>query len=197
MKMKMAFALALAGLILTVASPALAAEAKKVDFVVGYGFMHDTEVGTSFPVGWTTGLTYNLSPTWGIVGEIGGSHKSESFLEGGVGATADLDVYTFMAGPKFTGRGHRRVSPYFQALAGLARASLGVNVDLFGFSDSVSESATEFAIQPGGGVDILLNDWIALRVGGDYRRIFGDEGTNEFRLVTGFTFSFGEPVPAN
>jgi opacity protein-like surface antigen len=197
--MKNAFAaFAFAGLISTVSSPAAAAEAKRLELLAGYSFMHDTfDGGTNFPVGWTAGMNYNLTPGLGIVGEIGGSHKSESFSEAGVGASADLDVFTFMAGPKFTGRGNRRISPYFQALAGLARLSYGVSVDLFGFSESASDSVTEFAVQPGGGVDILLSDSIALRVGGDYRRIFAEEGANEFRLVTGVTFSFGEPVPAN
>lgn len=200
MKVQMRFlALALAAVVLTVTSSAVAADARKVELVAGYGFLHDTgifDTSTSFPVGWTAGATFNLSPVLGIVGEFGASYKSESASEFGITANADLNVYSFMAGPKFTSRGHSRVSPYFQALAGIARVSLGASVDVFGFSESASESVTKFAFQPGGGVDILLSESIALRVGGDYRRIFADEGTNEFRLVTGFTFGFGEPVAA-
>jgi opacity protein-like surface antigen len=199
MKVQMRFvALALTALVLTVSSSAVATDARKVEVVAAYGFLHDSGMfdGTSFPVGWNAGATFNLSPALGIVGEFGGSRKSESVSEFGVTESANLNVYSFMAGPKFTSRGHSRVSPYVQALVGLARVSFGVSVDGFGFSGSASESATELAIQPGGGVDILLSERIALRVGGDYRRIFGDVGTNEFRLVSGLTFGFGEPIPA-
>ena len=81
---------AFAGLISTVSSPAAAAEAKRLELLAGYSFMHDTfDGGTNFPVGWTAGMNYNLTPGLGIVGEIGGSHKSESFSEAGVGASAD------------------------------------------------------------------------------------------------------------
>ena len=46
------------------------------------------------------------------------------------------------------------------------------------------ESNTQFAIQPGGGVDIPLNDVLAVRVMFDYRRVFVEfRNLDEIRVV--------------
>ena len=62
---------------------------------------------------------------------------------------------------------------------------------------TLSNEATDFAFQPGGGVTIFLTDRVGVRLAADYRCIvdFVDGGdntySNEFRFVSGFTFNWG------
>jgi opacity protein-like surface antigen len=73
--------------------------------------------------------------------------------------------------------------PFAQVLVGLARASYSV----LGEGDSESE----FAWQPGGGVDFPVNDRFAVRVQGDYRIINSEESVKEFRFSVGGVLGFG------
>lgn len=177
--------LALAAVALTFPVTVMGADTPKVELLGGYEFLRDSSDSVNFPFGWNAAVNYNLSPTLGVVADIGASYKSESFA----GVSADLTVWGFMFGPKWASRTNERFTPYFQALAGFARASGSVGVSGVSLG---SGSTTEFAIQPGGGVDIHLNEGVAFRLGGDYRRIFVDGGgSNEFRFVTGVVFRLG------
>lgn len=103
-------------------------------------------------------------------------------------------VYTFMGGPRFfkkTGR----VVPFAQMLAGVAHMRLESTFADVPEIGTFSEEATDFAIQPGGGVTIFLSERVGVRLAADYRCImdFEDDNTyaNEFRFVSGFTFNWG------
>ncbi len=153
----------------------------------GYPFMWDNEFDKSFPVGWFVSGAGNLSDNFAIVGEVSGSHNSESneFLS----ASADLNIYTYLAGVRFGGRSGA-VTSFGQFLVGAARASASTSG--LGFEESGSH--TEFAIQPGAGVDIHLTEAVAARVIFDYRRIsFEFEGgaRNEIRVAAGIVVGFG------
>lgn len=72
-------------------------------------------------------------------------------------------------------------------LFGAARAAAEASV----LGVSVSDSATEFAVQPGGGIDVHLTDRLSARVEGDWRRIVtGDEAGNEVRVAAGMVYGF-------
>ena len=72
---------------------------------------------------------------------------------------------------------------------------LSAEATFMGFTESASQS--EFAIQPGAGVDIHLTDRLAARVQADWRRFFsaddklGVEDSDEFRFALGVVVGLG------
>jgi opacity protein-like surface antigen len=151
------------------AGNAYAQETPAFDVSGGYSFLRDQSVEENFH-GWVASATGNFSPLFGITGEIGGNYKTVQIL----GTDLNFSVHSYMAGPRFTARGSAGFTPFAQLLVGAARASGSV----LGFS----ASGTEFAMQPGGGVDFWLQPNVGIRAGGDYRRIFAEEGADEFRF---------------
>jgi hypothetical protein len=160
-----------------VAAPA-AAQEHKGDVAFGYSLMHDSELEETFPMGWSFAVNGNLNDMFSVVGEIGGNYKTIDAF----GSDLNVSVHTFMGGPRF--RNERgKVVPFAQVLAGMARGS----VEYLG----ESENGTDFAIQPGGGVDVRVTDRFGVRVQGDYRIITGEETVNEFRFAVGGVLGFG------
>jgi Outer membrane protein beta-barrel domain len=171
--------------IATLFSSAAFAQKSKYEFNFGYEFLrHEQEsFEENFPMGWSAGFAWNTNRWLSLVGDVGGSYKSLEFE--GVDVL-DMSIHSFLAGPRFS-RSRGKVAPYGQVLAGFARGSVSVlGVGL--------ESSSEFALQPGGGVDFFFNETFGARVGADYRRIFADEGLNEFRIIAGVIVGFGGPV---
>jgi opacity protein-like surface antigen len=171
------------GLLVTIcllwfAFPALAQDTPTVDVSGGYSFLRDQDVEENFH-GWLAAVAGNINPWLGIVGEVGGNYKTLQLFA----TEVSFSVHSFMFGPRISSRQNQSVTPFFQVLLGAARASGSV----FGQSDST----TEFAIQPGGGADFWLRPNVGIRVGGDYRRIVADEGTNEFRFHAGIVLGAG------
>lgn len=161
------------------AVPALAQDAPAFDVSGGYSLVRDGDVEETFH-GWLASATGYVTPWFGITGEVGGNYKGIEVL----GADVDLSVHSFMAGPRLTVRSSAGVTPFAQLLVGAARLS----GDVLGIGDS----STEFALQPGGGVDIWLSSRAGIRVGADYRRVFvEDDGINEFRFHVGVVVSGG------
>jgi hypothetical protein len=144
----------------------------------GYSFLRENDLEENLH-GWMASFAANLNRVIGVVGEVGGNSKTYTVA----GTDIDLNVYAFMFGPRFSAR-QARVTPFGQFLLGAARASVSVLGE--------SESTTEFAVQPGGGVDIWVAPRVAIRTGADYRYIFAeDEGSDEFRFYVGVAFAFG------
>ena len=83
--------------------------------------------------------------------------------------------------------------PYGQVLAGAVNSSIELTASstipgVQGFSQE--ESATNFALELGGGVNVGLTDNVGIRFGMDYLRVFAeDEGINAFRFHAGVVFS--------
>ena len=165
----------------------------------GYAFMHDTDIDENFPAGWYVSGAVNLSQWFGIVGEAGGSYTTvdETYgLEQRFSLSTKLEGYTFMAGPRFF-RKTGRVVPFAQFLTGVLYAR-SRTTSTWGDEPPYRGGrlvSTDFAIQPGGGVTVLLTERVGLRVAGDYRCAIDTEDeteyTNEFRFITGFTFHWG------
>jgi opacity protein-like surface antigen len=177
---RMSKTLCLLAVLLALANPASAQELTPAgDISGGYAFLRDNDLEENLH-GWMVSVAGNLSRVFGIVGEVGGNSKTYEYL----GTDVDLAVYSFMGGARFSAR-TPRVTPFGQFLLGGARASVSVLGE--------TESTTEFAIQPGGGVDVWLTPRFAIRAGADYRYIFAEEeGSDEFRFYAGVTFAFGE-----
>lgn len=170
-----------------------------VELSAGYTFLRDFTDSTNainFPFGWYASTTVNLNRSFGLVGEVTGSYKNN--LNSGIeelSVSANTSEHTFMGGPRFAGK-TGRVMPFAQFLAGAAhvRASMDMPIELPGH---FTASATKFAFQPGGGVNVLVTDNLGMHVGADYRCIVdnndGGDTTyvKQFRFVTGLTFNWG------
>lgn len=167
-------------LVLGFAGPAIAQDTPKADVAISYSILRDQDIEETFSLGWVAAVAGNLNDWFAIVGEVGGNYKSIDIL----GIDIDLNVHSFLAGPRFAGRQSTKATPFGQILVGAARASGGA----FG----ISASRTAFAIQPGGGVDIAVSPNVGIRLQGDYRAI-RDEGetSNEFRFAVGVLFRLG------
>jgi opacity protein-like surface antigen len=170
----------------------------------GYVFMHDfTNLGpvkgVDFPAGWYFSGAINPTTWFGVVGEVTGSYKSNLNIEYfGIRSVSDAQVYTLMGGPRFFKK-VGRVVPFAQVLTGVAhmRASGRFSgFDIPGGDFDFKERATEFALQPGGGVTVYLTNHVGLRLAGDYRSVIDfheeeNDYTNEFRVAAGFTMHWG------
>lgn len=149
---------------------------------IGWGILRDSSLvdlgldGTS-TLGWNTSFAGNLSPWIGVIGDVGGNYKTVS------GVT--FKIHTYLSGIRVTGRSEfGRINPFGQFLVGLAQSRAGVR----GFSIS----GNDFAIQPGGGVDIGLSNSVAVRLQMDFRTIFSEgEKFNEFRFMPGIVIRSG------
>jgi hypothetical protein len=181
---KMRVGLMVAVLALAAAAPAVAQVTPAVEIGLGYAFLRDEEIEEDFPLGWYADIAGNLTNSLGLVGEIGGSYKT---VESGLGDdTLDvgLSVHTAMGGLRLTHRGDG-ANFFLQVLAGAARGSVE-------FLDE-SESVTDFALQPGIGLELGTGGSVGFRVGADYRRVFSDpEGVNQWRATAGFVIRVGE-----
>jgi hypothetical protein len=157
----------------------------RYDVAGGYAFMRDQDIAdnnpdisANFPAGWMAAVGGTLPSGFGVVGEVSGSYKTVSIP----GDQPKLRVYTFLGGPRFR-KSLARIAPFGQVLFGVARATTSVL--------TVTETASDFAYQPGGGVDLDVSGRLGVRIEGDYR-IIRSEGTNskESRFTIAAVFGF-------
>lgn len=134
-------------------------DAPRYEVAGGYAFMHDDDSAYNFPKGWMVSVAAGVAPWLRVVGEVGGSYKTLVIP----GDAPTFTVYHFMGGPRLTATRDRRLSPFAQVLFGAARATTTVV--------GVRETVTDFAYQPGGGLDVNLRRNVALRLDGAYRII--------------------------
>ena len=169
------------------ARPAAAQDTPKAEISVGYNWLGLKQSGENdwvkFPKGWYADVAGNISDTLSIVGQVTGNYKT--FED-----DSTTHIHSFMAGIRGSSPG--RVRGYGQVLLG------GVNIK---DDDIVFGEATEtdFALQLGGGVNILGSGNVGLRLGVDYLRIMpkdsgdvlGSDSVNGFRFNVGVTFGIG------
>jgi opacity protein-like surface antigen len=176
--------------------------APRAEFSAGWRLLHATivsdEGSETLPAGWYADIAVNVTDAIALVGDVAGAYKTheESMSEGGIriDATAEEKVHTFMGGARFSARRNPRITPFAQVLAGMARA----DIRLEGIANIVgqtidfdeSESATEFAFEAGGGVNLRLTDAVGIRAYGSYIRIGAEDGGNGFRFGAGLVFPF-------
>jgi opacity protein-like surface antigen len=161
--------------VLCLATPASAQQDRRFDLSGGYsrGKFVDFDVDQQFH-GWIASAAGNVMPWLGLVGEVGGNYETFSFGEFDV----DVSLHSFMSGARVQLPSNPRVTPFGQLLVGAVR--------LAGGAMGRSTSETRFALQPGGGVDVWVARNVGVRVGGDYRRLFGDvDDPNGIRFYAG------------
>jgi opacity protein-like surface antigen len=162
--------------VLFLAYPAHAADATKMDVSGGYAFLDDISESQTFN-GWAASVGGYFNDLVGLVAEVGGTYKTVTVI----GTSVSLSEYSFLAGPKFVSRKNPQVTPFVQVLLG------GVHDTAGALGSNVSEN--NFAVQPGGGVDVNMTPNLGLRLQGDYRMIRSSGSTdNNFRFVIAIVF---------
>jgi Outer membrane protein beta-barrel domain len=151
---------------------AMAQEVPKAEVFGGYSW-----AGGNFH-GWNASVTGNVTKRFGIVADFSGHYGSE--IDGAL--LVKEDAHSFLFGPRFTFR-RKRVSPFVYALFGVTRFHASATVSGQRFSDV----DTGFSSAVGGGMDIKLNDRVAIRAFQlDYfRPNFFGEAHNRGRLAFG------------
>ncbi len=166
--------------------PALAQEYPRLELFGGYSYFRANPGGFNLN-GWNASIAGNITNWFGIVGDVSGHYGSPFDLGPGV----RINSYKFMGGPKLSYR-EGRMTLFAHFLIGDARAGTRA------FGLSTSDNALAAAV--GGGVDLNLNDWLAIRaVQADYVMTrfrafpedFGPERQNNARFSFGLVFRLG------
>jgi opacity protein-like surface antigen len=193
MNVKMVTALtALVCALSAVAAAPAAAQTATTELSAGYQFTRTPDL--NLPLGWYVDVAGNVAPMFAIVGEVSGAYKSETIAVGTSSVDATVRLHTFMGGVRVAARTNPKAVPFGQVLLGAARLSGAVTAS--GPAVSVlaaTDADTEFALQIGGGVNLMTSGSFGVRLGADYRRIFiSGGGENEFRLVAGVVIPIGK-----
>lgn len=134
--------------------------------------------------GWAS---YNLSRSFGLVGEVASQHASN------IGPlTADLTLTSFMGGVRYKKNAGRHLSPFGQVVLGGAHASGSMAPG----NSGIPGSSNAFAMAAGGGIDLRLSRHFALRmIQADYYYTRFPNGVNDhqnnLRIGAGLVVRFG------
>lgn len=159
--------------------PVMAQDIPKAEVFGGY-----TWTGGNFH-GWNSSVTGNVTKRFGIVADFSGQYGNE--LEGSI--LVKEDAHSFLFGPRFSFRG-KRLTPFVYALLGGTRFHQSATVSGQKFSDSDSG----FSSALGAGLDVKVNDRVAIRAFQiDYfRPNFFGEAHNRGRLAFGVVLHLGK-----
>ena len=137
---------------------------------LGWALVNDN--AATSPLGFNVAATSNFNSWIGLTTEGGANFDSNNI--------ANVQLYSILSGPKFTLRTVDRIAPFGQLLAGATYTRLSA----FGST----ADAWAFALQPGGGIDIVMTDTVALRFGADTRIHLNSATNKDFRFTVGITF---------
>ncbi|HKP45117.1 MAG TPA: outer membrane beta-barrel protein [Pyrinomonadaceae bacterium] len=159
--------------------PSMAQDVPKAEVFGGY-----SRAGGNFN-GWNASVTGNLNKQFGIVADFSGHYGSE--LDGSI--LVKQDAHSFLFGPRFSFRG-KRLTPFVYALIGATRFHESAIISV----TKLSDSDTGFSSALGGGLDVKVNDRIAIRAFQlDYfRPNFFGESHNRGRLAAGVVLRLGK-----
>lgn len=164
---------------LLMSASAAAQETPKAEVFGGYAYAGE---GTH---GWNTSVAGNVNRWLGVVADFSGQYTSLDEVD----VREKIRTHSALFGPQVSLRRHKRVTPFARALFGASH----VSTDATEFGQSFAFSDTTFALALGGGLDVRVNDRLAVRAfQADYvrTRFFG--GTqNKGRLSFGLVFRFG------
>ena len=150
----------------------------KAEFYGGYQYTHASIDGTGISFnGFDFGATANLNNYFGITADFGSGFKSEN--------GASLNNYTYTFGPQLALRANKGYTPFVHAL-------IGGDHMTFGALGLGSGSQNGWAMLAGGGVDINMNRYAAVRAGADWMMFHGSGQTfsKNFRMPVGIVFKF-------
>ena len=182
-------ALCVFSLLLLAALPAAAQDTPKAEVSVGYSYIRTNPATPgidSFNMnGGSASVAGNFNNWLGVVGDFGGYKVGKIN-----GVDVNATTYTYLFGPRVSWRGNDRITPFAQVLFG------GAHIRASAFGLTGSENA--FALSAGGGVDVKVNDWLAIRpVQFEYLHTrfdegFGNDRQHSFRYTGGIVLRFGK-----
>jgi hypothetical protein len=146
----------------------------------GYSYLRDEGHNLN---GWTGTFIANVNSWFAVAADFDGhygSHREE--LE-----NVRVREHGFTFGPHFALKNHSRVTPFAFALFGGAHESVKTG--------EVTETATAFAANFGGGLDVRINESLSARVvqvDAAYTR-FDGAGKTSPRFSAGLVFHLGKP----
>ena len=164
-------------------------EAPKVDVFAGYSYVREnpsTSGVDSFSLnGGSASLTYHVKDWVSAVADFGGYHNGNI-----LGSGVDGTLSTYLFGPRVSYRSYRRITPFAEALFGVAHAGASI-------AGGSAGSQNAFGMAIGVGADYRLNNRFSLRpLQVDYLLTRFPEGTgsnqtqNNLRASTGIVVHF-------
>jgi hypothetical protein len=143
-------------------------------------------------------VSAELSDRWSLVGELNASEGADC-----KGCTPKYRDIAGLGGVRFGWHPTPRVSPFWQVLAGALRSKAeGYSYDIVRLNGAVEQryqegyTVTYFALQPGGGIDLMVTPRFGIRTQADFQVAIPDqnewEGFSIFpRVVTGVVIRVG------
>ena len=186
------WALTLSFVVTSVLAPFSSASAQtpKVEISGGYQALH--ALGETSPAGWYVEIAGNVNRWFGIVGEVGGAYRTNSErISNNQIADIASTLHTLMGGVRLTAKLNRRIVLVHPVLVGGAHASVRTDAG----AQVLRSSETQFALQPGLGINLAVTEGFGMRVAADYRRVVigGDRiDDNEYRFILGIVLPFGK-----
>lgn len=174
------------------ASSIRAQEVERMEIGANYSFVHTNappgNCGCFQMNGGAGWFAYNFMPELALVGEVGGEYASNI-----KGATSDLRLTSFLAGPHYSWHHYKRYAPFGQVLLGEAHASGALTPAASGLAGS----ANAFAMAAGGGLDLeIAPRWRLRVVQMDYYLTRFNNGINDhqnnLRVGVGIAYRFGQ-----
>ncbi len=180
----------------------------KVELFLGYSYLQAVpKLAAGNRLVWLNGgsasIAYNFNRYLGIVADVGAMTNSQVKFTGAYTSTVDVNnknvnVITYLFGPRLSFRKYNRVTPFAQVLFGGVHAN-EVTLTPCSTGCTLLPAQSAFAMTAGGGLDVKVNHHIAIRViqaeylmtrFQDYAT--GTTGTqNDMRLSSGIVFRFG------
>jgi len=154
-----------------------------------------------FEIGWNV-LSYSRQ---GSVNLYGGDLSFTAYPSQRIGIVADVAIHTtnvgtvdlttttYRFGPKFVFKHGSRIRTFGEAIFGGVNLSGSQSVVTGGTTTTSTESVNGFAMAFGGGIDIGIRPWIAIRAAQVDYSYFSVEGgsSNGARIGGGLVFRFG------
>jgi hypothetical protein len=168
--------------VLLLAAHSVAQSSDRVEVFGGYAYMAPAFISTapSGGSGWHVSATVNVARHVGIVADFSG------FAPTGPACTCGAafgSYHTFMGGPQASIR-MGKIKPFVQFLMGRTLGRFTRADAQFGGDFSL------FTIGAGGGVDVGINRWIAVRGQADWLHMGSPFSSNTARTSVGLVFRF-------
>jgi hypothetical protein len=163
-------------LVLCLASAGFAQEVPRFEIYGGGAFLRESSNFNRY--GWVASFSTNVNRWFALKNEVGGVYNGGD------------NIHSFLLGPQFTFRRGSSVEPWAHFLVGPQHHQIPyASFATFAPGLGVSFARTDFAIEPGGGIDVPLNSTLGLRFGLDYvRSIRNADDADNYRAHAGVVF---------
>ncbi len=160
--------------IASLCAPAFCEDLPPIKISLGYSQLRDQTVQSNAH-GWVATLSGDVNRWLGLKGEVGGNIATHNAF----GTNFQFGASSFFGGASVTPFAWRHATPFTHFLFGAVRSTAAQS----GFA----AEDYDFAMQPGGGMDLWLRPGLGIRFGTDYRIT----PKQEFTGSRGFRFQIG------